>query len=279
MSITVDAAGQSDVGKVREKNEDQFLVAELDKSMSIKTTTLPAESRAQLVDAMRGYLFLVADGMGGHTEGDVASELATFTVVRYVLGTLPWFHGVAGRRQEDVAADLVRALEKCESEVQAAAASDKEPLPMGTTLTMAYLSYPNLFVVNVGDSRCYLLRGSELHQITVDQTAAQELQERRLLGHDEAADSAAGSVLSQAIGGAEHGVDPDAYLVKVEPGDTVLLCTDGLSDQLPDPRIAEILGTGYASDETCANLVSAANDAGGADNVTAVVVRVLEMGT
>jgi protein phosphatase len=279
MSIVIDVEGLSDVGKVREKNDDQFLIAELEKSMAIRRTTLEPDRESQLSGAMTGYLFAVADGMGGHADGEVASELATVTVTRYVLGLLPWFHGVAGRREEDVTTDLVRALKRCEAEVQNAASDQAQARRMGTTLTIAYLNFPDLFVVNVGDSRCYVYRGSELNQITVDQTAAQQLHEQGVLDAEEVDGSAAGSVLSQAIGGADHGVEPDAYVVRVELGDTIVLCTDGLSDYVPERTIAEILGTDDPSDAKCWNLVKAANDAGGSDNVTAVVARVLEMGT
>jgi protein phosphatase len=279
MSIVIEVEGLSDVGMVREKNEDQFLIAELEKSMAIRRTTLEPDSQSQLSGTMTGYLFVVADGMGGHVDGEVASELATVTVSRYVLGLLPWFHGVAGRREEDVSSDLVRALKRCEAVVQNAADDQAQARRMGTTLTIAYLNFPDLFVVNVGDSRCYVLRASELNQITVDQTAAQQLHEQGVLDAEEVDGSAAGSILSQAIGGAEHGVQPDAYIVKAEINDTILLCSDGLCDYVPDPKIAEILGTDEPADAKCWNLVNAANDAGGSDNVTAVVARVLEMGT
>jgi protein phosphatase len=279
MSVVIDAEGLSDVGKVREKNEDQFLIAELEKSMAIRRTTLEPDSQSQLSGAMKGHLFVVADGMGGHADGEVASELATVAVTRYVLGMLPWFHGVAGRREEDVTADLIRALKRCEFVVQTAADEQTLPRRMGTTLTLAYLNFPDLFVVNVGDSRCYVYRGSEFNQITVDQTAAQQLHEQGVLEADEVADSVASSILLQSIGGADHGVQPDAYVVKVEFADTILLCTDGLSDYVPEKTIARILATDEPSDAKCWNLVKAANDAGGSDNITAVVARVLEMGT
>jgi len=279
MSIAIDVEGLSDIGKVREKNEDQFVIAELEKSMVIRRTTLEPDSQSQLLNAMTGHLFVVADGMGGHADGEVASELATVTVTRYVLGMLPWFHGVAGRREEDVTADLIRALKTCESVVQIAADEQTQARRMGTTLTIAYLNFPDVFVVNVGDSRCYVFRGSELNQITVDQTAAQQLHEQGVLEAEEVANSVASSILLQSIGGADHGVQPDAYVVKVEPADTVLLCTDGLSDYVPHETIAEILGTDDPAEAKCSNLVTAGNDAGGFDNITAIVARVLEMGT
>jgi protein phosphatase len=278
MPLTIDVEGLSDVGKVREKNEDQFLIAELEKAMVIRRTTLERDSQTQLSDAMTGHLLVVADGMGGHADGEVASELATVTVTRYVLGMLPWFHGVAGRREEDVTADLIRALKRCESVVQTAADEQTQARRMGTTLTMVYLNFPDVFVVNVGDSRCYLQRGSELHQVTVDQTAAQEMLEQGVFDSEEVVDSTLRSALSQAIGGAEHGVQPDAYVVKVEPADTILLCTDGLSDYVPEKTIAGILAPDEPADAKCSNLVAAANDAGGSDNITAIVARVLEMG-
>jgi protein phosphatase len=279
MSMAIDVEGLSDVGKVRDRNEDQFLIAQLEKSLVIRRTTLKPDSQAELSDAMTGYLLVVADGMGGYADGEVASELATVTVTRYVLGMLPWFHGLAGRREEDVTVDLIRALKRCESITQTAA---DDPTRFGliqTTLTMAYLNFPDLFVVNVGDSRCYVLRNAELNQITVDQSTVQQLHEPGVPNAEDAAGSVTGSILSHAIGGADHGVRPDAYVVKVEPADTILLCTNGLSNYVPDKTIEQVLGTNELADAKCRNLVTAANDAGGSDNITAVVARILEMGT
>jgi protein phosphatase len=276
MVITIDAEGLSDVGKLHEKNGDQFLIAQLGETMAVRSSTLALDTQTELPGGMVGYLFAVADGMGWHSDGEEASELATYSLVRYVHGMLPWFHSATARNEEDVATHLLRAFKRCESVVQSAFADDAKPTRMRSTLTIAYLDYPNLFVVNVGDSRCYVLRDTGLHQITVDQTVAQELLEHGVFDAEEAADTETRSMLSQEIGGARHGVQPDVYVQQVESDDTILLCTDGLTDCVSDQTIAEVLDTGQTADMKCRELVQRAKEAEGSDNTTVVVARILD---
>jgi protein phosphatase len=257
-------------------NQDQFLIADLNRSMTIRRTTLPLESQTRLSADTRGYIFAVADGMGGAADGEVASELAVFTVVQYVATMLPWCYGASGRSEEEVKTELIGVLKKCESVVQSAAGEQEDPMRMGTTLTLTYLNWPELFVVHVGDSRCYVLRGSKLHQITTDHTIAQQLADRGALEPEEVADSRMSSVLSQAIGGPQEGVRPDVHLATLTSGDTVLLCTDGLTEHVSDSEILDILNTDDPADGKCWKLLEKANEGGGSDNITVVVCRALE---
>jgi protein phosphatase len=144
---------------------------------------------------------------------------------------------------------------------------------MGTTLTMVYVLWPRAYVVHVGDSRCYLLRDDRLEQITRDHTVAQRFVEEGRLQPEEAENSRYSCILWNALGGGSTEVSPEVYKVSLEPEDTVLLCTDGLTKHVEDPRLQELLGGQQGNEEICHRLVDAAIDAGGTDNITAVIAR------
>jgi protein phosphatase len=275
MSARIDVEGMSHPGKVRATNEDQFLVAELTKSLRLQCTSLPIDGRLDLAGETTGHLFLVADGMSDTPDGEVAGELAVFTAVEYVLATLPWFFGARGGAPEDVRMDLVAMMKEAESVVQSAAVGRPGKRRMGTTLTVAYLIGRDLFAAQVGDSRCYLLSDSVLHHVTTDATV-----DRQLVGEGEADPNEKetwgfGSALTEAIGGKEKGVYPEVHTATVAEGDTILLCTDGLTRHVPDREIAAILASEDSAAKQCEHLIAAANDAGGSDNITVIVGRVL----
>ena len=144
---------------------------------------------------------------------------------------------------------------------------------MGTTLTMAYVVWPRLYVVHAGDSRCYLFRGGRLEQITTDHTMAQQLVERGVLTPEEAQESRLSHVLWNCLGGNSHELQPEVHKAGLTLGDTLLLCTDGLTGPLRDQDLIETLQHDLPAQETCQRLVSAANSAGGPDNITVVVAR------
>lgn len=276
MPIAIDCHGLTDTGRVRGTNEDQFLIAHLDKSVLVHQTSLPTTDHTRLAGGPRGHLFLVADGMGGAAGGHVASRLAVETLTKYVLRTLPWFFRLRSDEEEDLRGELKEAVEACEVAVAAAAAQDPARGRMGTTLTLAYVLWPRLFVVHVGDSRAYLLRDGHLHRITKDHTVAQKLVETGQMSSTAAEESRWSHVLYNCLGGGREGVDPEAHKATLRPGDALLLCTDGVTGELPDDRIAALLAAGTAA-EGAAALVAAANDAGGRDNATAVVARFVEL--
>jgi len=268
----MDCYGLTDVGRVREVNEDQFLIADLNKSMLIHQSTLSHEEHTHLFGSSQGKLLLVADGMGGHAAGQQASRIAVQTLARYVLNTMDWFFRLR-EDEQDLKEELRAALEECEQRVEAAAAARPEFRGMGTTLTLAYLLWPRLYVVHAGDSRCYLLRGSRLEQITRDHTVAQKLVERGDLTAKEAEESRWSHVLWNCIGGGSGELNPDVYKATLRLGDTLLLCTDGLTARLSDAEIREVLQRKASAEETCRQLVDAANARGGPDNITVVVAH------
>lgn len=276
MRCKMDCWGLTDVGRVRESNEDQFLIADLNKSMLVRQTSLSYDDPTRLIGGSQGALLLVADGMGGHAAGKQASTLAVETVEHYMLNTMQWFFRLQEDQESDLQDELKSAMEACQHSIESAAAARPDQRGMGTTLTMAYLLWPRLYVVHVGDSRCYLFRSPRLFRITKDQTMAQQLVEKNVLTPEEAPQSRWSHVLWSCLGGHARHCSVEVYKANLAVGDTLLLCTDGLTGELRDEELARLLQQGGSAEETCRRLVNAANNAGGRDNVTMVVARFLD---
>ena len=268
--------GLSDVGRFRADNHDQFLVADLNRSMTIHGSTLPVDDQTQLYSGMIGQLLVVADGISGAPGAAVASQIGVGTVARYVLNAMPWFLSLNHDHDDDQEEELLAALREVESAVGEQVRIDPEFEGMGTTLTMAYIVWPRLYVVNVGDSRCYLLRDGTLEQLTQDQTAAASLVEDGILSPERAAKSPLSHVLVSSVGQGLSNFHPDAYRTDLVSGDRLLLCTDGLTSMVDDARIAQILEVGETPDVVCQALVDEANNAGGRDNTTVAVAFCLQ---
>jgi serine/threonine protein phosphatase PrpC len=276
MRCKMSCSGLTDVGRERQTNEDQFLLADLNKSLLVRQTSLSHDDHTHLFGGSQGALLLVADGMGGHAAGKQASTLAVQTLERYLLNTMPWFFQLREDQEDDLLDELKAAMEACQHSIERAAAARPEQRGMGTTLTMAYLLWPRLYVVHIGDSRCYLFRPPHLMQITKDQTMAQQLVEKKILTPEEAPQSRWSHVLWSCLGGHSRQFSVEVHKVTLTVGDTLLLCTDGLSGQVRDEDISRLLQQGGSPEETCRRLVAAANDAGGPDNITVVIARFLD---
>ncbi|HYZ10592.1 MAG TPA: Stp1/IreP family PP2C-type Ser/Thr phosphatase [Actinomycetota bacterium] len=223
---------RTDVGRVREGNEDSYMVHEA--------------------------LFAVADGMGGHQGGEVASKLALDTLLKATDG-----------------AALAQAVQDANRAVFERAGSDPALAGMGTTLTAFLADRDTLRLAHVGDSRAYLLRDGELQRITTDHTVVEGLVEKGELTPHEASIHPQRSILTRAIG-VEGEVQVDQGSIDVLPGDRLLLCSDGLTGMVDDEHIHRILDERRDPQAAADALVEAANEAGGQDNVTAVVIDVLE---
>src|SRR5688500_2750496 len=162
--LDIKAFGITDKGRVRPANEDQFLIAELTKAMRISHTSLP-EPHVRFGEE-RAHLFLVADGMGGHQAGETASALAVVAIEHFTLNTLKWFFASNGPEAQRVLAQFQKALREADKRILEEAAEHPELTGMGTTLTVAYFLGEDLCIVHVGDSRAYVWRQGELHQLT-----------------------------------------------------------------------------------------------------------------
>ncbi len=269
--LSIHSFGLTDAGKVRAKNEDQFLIAMLLKALQVQQTSLPQRKVQHSTD--RSYLFVVADGMGGHAAGEQASALAIDSVETFILGTFKWFADFKGPEQDQVLADFQTALGQASARLLAEAEGNPELRGMGTTLTLAYSLNDVLFVAHVGDSRCYLYRRGSLSRLTRDHTLVEEMVRRGVMKAEEAAEHRWRHVVTNAVGGASAEVKVEVHKVHLEGGDQILLCSDGLTEMLPEEEINQILHTEAEPEQACRRLVARANEAGGRDNITVVVAH------
>ena len=269
--LTVKTFGITDRGRVRPSNEDQFLIAELTKAMRIWQTSLTEDS-AQFGDE-HGHLFLVADGMGGHQGGKHASALAVVAIQQFTLNTLKWFFDANPQEAQRVLAQFQTALREADAVVREEAAEHRELKGMGTTVTMAYHLDAQLCVVHVGDSRAYICRDNRLHQLTRDHTLVGELVRSGALQEEEVAGHRFRHVITNVVGGNEAGVKVEAHALEVHAGDRLLLCSDGLTEMVSNEAIAATLQAEREPEAACLSLLAQANEAGGRDNITVVIVR------
>jgi serine/threonine protein phosphatase PrpC len=197
-------------------------------------------------------------------------------IVEFLLNALGWLLRLGGSGEASVRRDCTGAPRRPDACVYAAAASDPELRGMGTTLTMAYSCGTDLFVAHVGDSRCYLLRGGALQRLTRDDTLVQQMIEKGILAPERAAAHSLRHVITNVVGGTSPGVHTEVHRLSLEPGDVLLLCTDGLTTMVADDRIAEVLQASSSPSTACEQLVRLANEQGGKDNVTVIVARYRE---
>ncbi len=269
--IRVDADGFSDKGMVRQVNEDQFLVGRFAHTLAIQSTSLPLDDGA-LAGASAAYLLLVADGMGGHAAGKQASALAASAASRYLVDALAG--NLTGKSADEKVADnLKAAVVHSEASLQDDVSHHPERLGMGTTLTMALVLWPNLHLAHVGDSRCYLLRDGKLGQLTTDHTLARQLADMGAIEKDQDRESRLHSILWNAIGGGESELRPQIIQLELLAGDSILLCSDGLTNEVTDDEIADVLRSPVDAAGACRALVERANASGGRDNATVVAAR------
>jgi protein phosphatase len=270
-STAVRSFGISDIGKERQSNEDDFLIAELTRTIRVWQSKLP-QPQAQ-DSAMRGHVFMVADGMGGHKAGEVASFLAVSAVEAFLLHAFRSFSRLYGLETQSVLGELETALCQADAKVLEAAQSRPEYRGMGTTLTLAYVQGWQLFLAHVGDSRCYLFRQGQLSQLTRDHTLVAELVRRGAIGEEEASEHHFRHIVSNVVGGAGSNFEVELRQLDLEPGDVLLLCTDGLTGMLPHEEARGILEAEQDPQPACERLVAEANGWGGRDNITVIVAR------
>jgi protein phosphatase len=269
--LTVKAFGLTDRGRVRPSNEDQFLIAELTKTMRIWHTSLPEPTA--LFGSERGHLFLVADGMGGHSAGEQASALAVVAIEQFTLNTFQWFFHSDKPEGHRALAQLQKALHHADDRVLEESSGHPELSGMGTTLTLAYHLDAQLCIVHVGDSRAYLFENDRLTQITHDHSVTADMVRRGVLRPEDVAKHFLRHVITNVVGGNEAGIEVEAHALKVKVGDRLLMCSDGLTEMLSAEAISTVLRAEPNPDAACRALVALANAAGGRDNVTALVVR------
>jgi serine/threonine protein phosphatase PrpC len=271
LPFTVRSFGLTDPGRVRPSNEDHFVIVELARTMSVHRTSIP-QAKAQY-SSHRGHILLVADGMGGHQAGEVASALTVVTIEGFLLNTLKRFFNLQAPEELNVMKEFRSALLEADAKIFEEAAQHPELVGMGTTLTMAFAVNWKLFVAHAGDSRCYLFSKNELHQLTQDHTVVAEMVLRGGLSPKEASRHPYRHVVTNVLGGREPGVRVELHKLDLEPDDVLLLCSDGLTEMVGDDRIAAILQDEQEPQKVCEQLVAEAKENGGKDNITVIVGR------
>lgn len=238
----VTCAAGTDKGVVRALNEDYHLM---------------------LVD--RG-VFIVADGMGGHAAGEVASEMA----VQIIAQEMGNFRALP---DHEIARRLFGAIQSANGAIYRRTLVEEDKRGMGTTATVLILFPRRYLIAQVGDSRAYLLRGGRLFQITKDHSYVQEQVDAGLLTPDQARTHPYANVITRCVGSNEE-VVPDIYFGTLQKGDLVLLASDGLTGMVEDEQLLKILASGAEPDQLIGRMISDANRRGGLDNITAIVVRI-----
>jgi serine/threonine protein phosphatase PrpC len=249
--LRLDVAQLTDVGRKRPHNEDNMAYV-IPKDMQVMTR--------------KGALFIVADGMGGHAAGEVASEIAVDTVSNVYYQD----------DNDDVLTALLHAIRRANALIHQRAAEDMLRSGMGTTCVAAVLRGRTAFIANVGDSRAYLIRHGMIKQVSQDHSWVEEQVRAGLLTRDQARSHAQRNVITRCLG-TQADVEIDVFTEALEEGDSLILCTDGLSGLISEEELRTTVEQ-YAPQESVYHLVERANENGGPDNITAIVIRVEELG-
>ncbi len=272
MRGAVDSFGLTDIGCVRETNQDQFLIADLCKTAVIQHTSLGFGNQCEWLGAPRAKLMMVADGMGGHTGGERASCMAVEGIVQYLLTNLHWPLYCSANHEHRFFEGLKSALEFSQSQIRSVAQVIPEQGKMGTTLTMGWVVWPYIYLIHVGDSRAYLFRDNQLRLLSHDQTFAQALADNGLIPHSAVESHRYSHVLISALGCSAQ-MEPLYGKTELQFGDQLLMCTDGLTGQVAEAEIGDILSRGDSAEACCRELVQRAKQSGGRDNITVTLSR------
>ena len=238
----MEVSSATSVGRIRPLNEDSYFVSEPDQSGTV--------------------LAIVADGMGGHNAGEVASGKAVGIVQKDVLGK-------CGKNAKDV---LVKAVNDANREIYEMSVNARNLSGMGTTMTACVAEEHNVTAVQVGDSRLYLIRGEKITQITKDHSLVEMLLENGKITKEEARRHPQKNIRTRAVG-TDKTVEADIYEFRAEAGDVILLCSDGLVNMVEDEEILSVINLSETLNDAANKLVAEAETAGGTDNITVILIR------
>lgn len=272
----LDLYGLTHQGLVRRENQDHFLIGTLHRELAVHGTSLPAMNQLLLRGDRFATFAVVADGVGGSTGGAAASQRAVETIAQYIQSTLRCFAAADPAHESAFIEALRTAALDADAAVRALRTDDWESRGRGgpaTTLTLAIGIWPRAYVLQVGDSRCYVHGNGMLRRLTRDQTAAQDLVDSGGLTPAEAATSPLQHMLTSAIGGQVAVPVPVVTAVDQQRDAVFLLCSDGLTRHVSDPELAERLGSPSSAQHVCNDLLRLALERGGQDNITIVVGR------
>lgn len=267
----IESFGLSHVGKVRPGNEDHFVIASLQRSLEVRQTNLDDRRFLDPLCGPKAYVFAVADGVGGQAGGALASGITLQTIVEYLSETVGSYHATPAGQEHAFLDPLGRAVQRAHERLLATFG-----LTQGgpaTTLTIALVVWPQVFIVHVGDSRAYHLRAGRLHRLTRDQTMGAYMVDQHNMTEQQAEQGGFNNVLASAVGARD--MTPAVSAAVLERGDVLLLCTDGLTNHVTEAQIVEVLSRTGDAEAGCRELVERALADGGRDNVTVVVAHTL----
>ncbi|MGE5632904.1 MAG: Stp1/IreP family PP2C-type Ser/Thr phosphatase [Caulobacteraceae bacterium] len=248
------SVGRTDRGLVRKANEDSYLCEKLE---GIKDT----------------YLHIVADGMGGHNAGEVASSMAVQVIASYIKENLQSLEH-EDREVEDI---IRNAILHANDKIYKKSIVDNDCLGMGTTLSMALVRNRTVYIGHVGDSRVYLIRGSNITKLTEDHSLVAELVKAGSIKPEEALCHPQKNVITRALG-TEYTLEVDISRCDLEYGDYILICSDGLSNSICEDEIMKVVTNSQDIDEACEILVGKAKEKGGFDNITVIIIQMCKGG-
>jgi serine/threonine protein phosphatase PrpC len=269
----IDVHGLTHTGKVRTDNQDHFLICSLRKEIAVHQTSLAGAERLMSGPERLAFLAMVADGVGGAARGEEASRMALEAVTRYVSDTMRCYYATGPSNDAEFYAALQDGARRCHAELRERGESDPEYRGMATTLTLFLGVWPRAYLLQVGDSRCYIHRRGELTQITRDQTMAQALIDAGVLSRGGPVPRGLAHTLSSSLGGGQ--TDPVVTSLDMSWDTILLLCSDGLTNHVSDERISEQLRSMTSARQVCEDLLREALDGGGSDNITVIVGRVV----
>jgi len=271
LTADVDCFGVTDLGRVRTKNDDHFLIASMHKLLRVHQTSLPDPDAMPLVSESRGFLFAVADGVGGRPGGDVASGTALRIIAQYVTHLMDLYNRIDPDKESMFLAELQRSVERSHQVLVSEGIRMAGGKGGATTLTMVAAVWPRAYLVQVGDSRCYRVREGQIERMSQDQTMAQALVDQGALTPADAEHSPLRNLLASALGGTE--ARPMIASTDIRWGDVMLICTDGLTKHVREDEIEAELRDIRSSQTSCRRLVDLCLERGGTDNVTVVIAR------
>jgi protein phosphatase len=272
----LDLFGLTHIGKVRKINQDHFMLCTVHPQVHMHGTSLPHPEELPLRGERLATIMLVADGVGGTAGGGEASQLTVETITKYVGSTLRCYHAAGSAKDKEFEEALRAAAFEAHAAVKGEAAVRTEPVRMATTMTLAIVIWPWVYVVQVGDSRCYHFLNGNLRQVTRDQTMAQALVDEGALPKESLQTSPLSHVLVSSIGG--DSAAPEVTRLDIRNRDSVLLlCSDGLTKHVSDEEIATEIGRMQSSEQLCHTLLEMALERGGSDNITILSGRAPRM--
>lgn len=263
----LDLFGLTHIGKVRKLNQDHFMLCTVHPQVHMHGTSLPHPDELPMRGERLATIMLVADGVGGTSGGGDASQLVVETITKYVASSLRCYHAAGTSKDREFEDALRAAALEAHAAVKAEAAARPEPQRMATTMTLAIIIWPWVYVVQVGDSRCYHYLNGALRQVTRDQTMAQALVDEGALPKESLQTSPLSHVLVSSIGG--DSAAPEVTKLDIRNRDSVLLlCSDGLTKHVSDEEIGAAIGAMQSSEQLCHDLLALVLERGGSDNVT-----------